>query len=195
MATDTTLLFKGLVMLTGKKNGFKCFFGTLLRGVLMCSLLLVYACSEGRKDKSVNDFVQAVEARPVQPVKPYPDVMLLPSFTYPVVQRRDPFAAYKTERSDNQVSGPDQARKKETLEVFPLDALQMVGVLRQGDKLWALMLAPDEIVYQVSIGNYMGQDYGRVVEVTPTAVQLLETIRVSGNWDERTQTLKLVERE
>ena len=141
-------------------NNFNSFIYGLLRGLFICSLLLLNACGESRKDKDIKEFVESVEAQPVQAVKPYPDVMLLPIFTYPLVQRRDPFTAHKTDRGESQIAGPDQTRKKETLEAFPLDALQMVGILRQGDMLWALMLAPDDIVYKIAIGSYVGQDFG-----------------------------------
>lgn len=88
---------------------------------------------------------------------------------------------------------PEMARRKEPLEAFPLDAMAMVGSLNKPSKPTAL-LKVDKLLYQVQIGNYLGQNYGRITAITETAIQLREIVQdATGDWIERTTSLELQE--
>ncbi|MBY0455328.1 MAG: pilus assembly protein PilP [Burkholderiaceae bacterium] len=88
---------------------------------------------------------------------------------------------------------PELARRKEPLEAFPLDSMVMVGSLNKVGKPTAL-LKVDNLLYQVQIGSYLGQNYGRVTAITETAVQLREIVQdATGDWTERAATLELQE--
>jgi type IV pilus assembly protein PilP len=53
----------------------------------------------------------------------------------------------------------------------------------------------DNLLYQVKPGNYLGQNYGRVMKVTETEVVLREIVQdATGDWIERTATLQLQEK-
>jgi type IV pilus assembly protein PilP len=70
----------------------------------------------------------------------------------------------------------------------------MVGMLQQNRVTHALVKTPDNNVYRVRAGNYMGQNFGRIVNVTESAVLLKEIVQDSGgSWEEREQTLQLQE--
>lgn len=88
---------------------------------------------------------------------------------------------------------PEMARRKEPLEAFPLDTMAMVGSLNKTGKPTAL-LRVDKLLYQVQIGNYLGQNYGRITAITETAIQLREIVQdATGDWVERTTSLELQE--
>mgnify|MGYP001026639466 FL=1 len=88
---------------------------------------------------------------------------------------------------------PELARRKEPLEAFPLDAMAMVGSLMKAGKPTAL-LKVDNLIYQVGIGDYLGQNYGRITSITETAVQLREIVQdATGDWMERAASLELQE--
>ena len=88
---------------------------------------------------------------------------------------------------------PEMARRKEPLESFPLDAMSMVGSLNKVGVPTAL-LKVDNLLYQVKVGNYLGQNYGKIVKITETAIQLREIVQDStGDWIERIATLDLQE--
>lgn len=88
---------------------------------------------------------------------------------------------------------PELARRKEPLEAFPLDAMAMVGSLMKTGKPTAL-LKVDNLLYQVSVGDYLGQSYGRITSISETAVQLREIVQdATGDWMERTASLELQE--
>ncbi len=89
---------------------------------------------------------------------------------------------------------PELARRKEALEGFPLDAMAMVGSLTQAGRPVALVKI-DNLLYQVKIGNYLGQNYGRVAKISETEVTLREIVQDAvGEWIERLSTLQLQER-
>ena len=85
-------------------------------------------------------------------------------------------------------------RRKEPLESFPLDSMTMVGsLLKQGQPV--ALIKVDNLLYQVRPGNYLGQNYGKIVKVGETEVVLRELVQdASGEWVERTATLQLQEK-
>ena len=88
---------------------------------------------------------------------------------------------------------PEMARRKEPLEAFPLDTMSMVGSLNKVGHPTAL-LTVDKLLYQVQVGAYLGQNYGRITEITETGIQLREIVQdATGDWIERNASLALQE--
>ena len=88
---------------------------------------------------------------------------------------------------------PEIARRKEPLEASPLDAVFMVGSLIKLGQPVALVRV-DNLLYQVRVGNYLGQNYGRITKVSETGLSLREIVQdAAGEWIERTATLQLQE--
>jgi type IV pilus assembly protein PilP len=52
----------------------------------------------------------------------------------------------------------------------------MVGILEQNDQLWGLIKDPQNLVHCVQVGNYMGQSEGRILEITESAISLVEIV-------------------
>lgn len=88
---------------------------------------------------------------------------------------------------------PEMARRKEPLEAYPLDAMVMVGSLNKTGTPTAL-LKIDNLLYQVRVGNYLGQNYGKITKISETSIQLREIVQdATGDWIERTASLDLQE--
>lgn len=88
---------------------------------------------------------------------------------------------------------PEMARRKEPLEAYPLDVMAMVGSLDKKGSPTAL-LKVDKLLYQVRVGNYIGQNYGRITRITENSIQLREIVQdATGDWIERTASLDLQE--
>ena len=88
---------------------------------------------------------------------------------------------------------PELARRKEPLEASPLDAVAMVGSLIKVGQPVALIRV-DNLLYQVRVGNYLGQNYGRITKVSETDLTLREIVQdAAGEWTERMATLQLQE--
>lgn len=88
---------------------------------------------------------------------------------------------------------PELARRKQPLEASPLDAVAMVGSLIKAGQPVALVRV-ENLLYQVRVGNYMGQNYGKVTKVSETGISLREIVQdAAGEWIERTATIQLQE--
>lgn len=88
---------------------------------------------------------------------------------------------------------PEHKRSKEALEWFSLDAMVMVGSLeRQGQR--TALLRVDKLLYQVRAGQYLGQNYGKVIQVSENSIKLRELIQdAAGDWVEKMTALDLQE--
>jgi len=88
---------------------------------------------------------------------------------------------------------PELNRRKEPLELVPLDTMAMVGILDKAGKKVALVRV-DKLLYQVSVGQYLGQNYGRVLKITSDQITLREIVQdATGDWVEHPTTLQLQE--
>jgi len=88
---------------------------------------------------------------------------------------------------------PEMARRKEPLEAYPLDAMAMVGSLDKKNVPTAL-LKVNNLIYPVRVGNYLGQNYGKITRISENTIQLREIVQdATGDWVERTTSLDLQE--
>ena len=126
---------------------------------------------------------------------PLPQVKPYEPFAYNAFDLPDPFKPRKIEPTKGVSKlAPDLTRRKEPLEAYPLESLNMVGTLQKDKAIYALVRTPDRDLYQVRTGNYMGQNYGVVVGVTDGEVKLRELVQDgAGDWTERSSTLQLIQ--
>ena len=131
-------------------------------------------------------------------VDPPPEVKPYEPFSYDnSAGLPDPFKPRKSALKNGGLPGlnqPDLDRHKEALEEFPLDGLKMVGFLSQGNVGHAIIRSPDGKMHRVKLGNYLGQNFGQITEVSETEIKIKEMIQDSaGDWSERMGSLQLVE--
>ena len=126
---------------------------------------------------------------------PLPQIRPYDPFAYNAFDLPDPFKPRKIEPTKGVSKlAPDLTRRKEPLEAYPLESLNMVGTLQKDKAVFALVRTPDRDLYQVRTGNYMGQNYGVVVGVTDGEVKLRELVQDgAGDWTERSSTLQLIQ--
>jgi type IV pilus assembly protein PilP len=133
---------------------------------------------------------------PVSEPKPY---VPLP---YTEAAKGDPFSPERlikvwiSDRTDGacrDLMEKERTRRKEPLEAHPLDAMTMVGSLDRAGKRVALVRV-DKLLYQVQVGNYLGQAYGLVTKLSENQVTLREIDEAgTGECIEREATLQLQE--
>lgn len=140
--------------------------------------LTLSACGGANDD--LRAYIDEVKARPGGRIEPLPPVQPAPSFKYEPGTRRSPFTPDSPQRrvsnDPNAVDGPDRNRPREYLEQFPLDTLRMVGTLGDRRASFGLVQTADGLVHRVAVGNHLGQNYGRIVAVSDSAIQLVEII-------------------
>jgi len=154
---------------------------------LLASALAACGGSQG----DLENWVAEVKARPAPPLDPLPVMQQFETFEYDAQNLRDPFSEVFN-GGDGGGPRPDAGRRKQTLEQFPLDSLDMVGSLGNGRSLVALVMAPDKVTYRVQAGAYLGQSDGRVTAINEDRVELVELVPDgAGGWLERPATILL----
>ncbi len=147
------------------------------------------ACVGGNSD--LQKEVAEVKARPAPSLEPLPVMQQFETFEYAAQNLRDPFSE-EFNGANNNGPRPDPGRRKQTLEQFPLDSLDMVGTLGRGAGVVGLVLAPDKVTYRIRPGVYLGQSDGRVTAVYEDRIEMIELVPDgAGGWLERPATIAL----
>lgn len=149
--------------------------------LLLPMVMLATACSEEHDDLQVwmKDTQQTAKSKMKPPVAP--EAVERVSYADPAPQNPHAFDIRRMlpnigqEVRINTANLPDLNRPKELLENYSLSQLKFVGTIGSGNALSALVEAEGQ-VYTVKLGNYLGQNYGRVVKITSDEITLRETI-------------------
>lgn len=149
---------------------------------LVLPILVVTGCMNTSM-QDLERYVDGVKARPPGPIEPIPEVEQVETFFYMPAGRNDPFEPQEPQKekaADEQVPGsgitPDQFRRQEELEAFPLDSIRMRGTLRQQDTMWGLVTTQDGVIHRVKVGNYMGQNHGQIMRISEEKIELTEIV-------------------
>ena len=168
--------------------------------LVVVATLTLSACAGDLRD--LQQFVQETKQKHSGSVEPLPQFEPYQNFEYEPSNLRDPFAAAPdlTPQQPTNVTAnvgglaPDQTRRKEPLEYFPLDTLSMVGILEQNAVTWGLIQAGDGTIHRVLEGNYVGENYGQITRITEERINILEIVPDGlGAWVEREASLVLGE--
>jgi len=174
------------------KNSSRLFIG------LLCVVALS-ACADSMDD--LNKYITSIKERPADPIDPIPPVKTYTPYEYSRLSGRDPFHPSLNEGSEvastSKGTGgpkPDFDRPKQYLEKYELDTLSMVGTFSKESSDWVLIRDPEGVVHRVPVGDYMGRNYGRVVMITSTEVDLTELVTDgAGGWLVREASIALGE--
>lgn len=179
-----------------KLNGSICLklFRFIFRVALVSSLTSLIACS-GNQHGDLEAYISEVKSRPSGRIPSLPEVKPFEIYAYQAHNYRDPFTTYVDEIPvDSGANRPDVNRKREALEQFPLDTLSFVGHLEKSGVRWGLVGAPDKSVYRVQVGNFLGKNYGEILAISETAIEIKEVIPDgAGGWIDRKASLSLSE--
>ncbi|OHX12676.1 pilus assembly protein PilP [Chromobacterium sphagni] len=129
-------------------------------------------------------------------IEPLPQVQTYKPFNYQAYDLSDPFNPQKLQagKRQNSANAPDLKRPREALENYDLDKLAMVGTLKRGNALYALIRTPEGAIYRIEAGNYIGPNFGKVSSISDSEVVLSETVEdLNGDWVQRNSSLYLDE--
>lgn len=155
---------------------------------LACAALLSGCGEDGGDD--LDQFIRDSGKGLKGNVEPLPEVVPYVPATYNRDGAlNDPFKPRKAQIKTGGFQ-PNLSRPREPLEAFPLESLQLVGIITKGKTHIALIKTPENTVQQVKIGNYLGQNLGVIVDIinnNPAEVKVKEIIQdeLSGEWTER----------
>jgi type IV pilus assembly protein PilP len=142
------------------------------------------------------------EIEPLPPIKPYERYL----YTAADASLRDPFISFRDEEDEvkqvEKVMDAEQqeyaneilTHNREELEGHELDALRMVGVLENAETLWGIVTDPTGVVHRVQVGNYVGRNFGKIINIQEDRIDVREIIKDSqGRYEEREAALALSE--
>ncbi|HXN11210.1 MAG TPA: pilus assembly protein PilP [Steroidobacteraceae bacterium] len=167
--------------------------GTRSRAAGALVVLLALAGCSGR-DASLASFIAATRTESGGRVQPLPEVKPYEAYRYDDKSLRSPFVPGGTGGAQTGGLRPDSHRNREYLEQFSLDTLKMVGTLNLGGKYYGLVQTKDGRVHRVIVGEYIGTNEGRIMDITPSRIALSEIIPDGlGGYIERPAALALNE--
>lgn len=185
-----------------------------LAAVLVISISVVFNVYKSTEkelvipSQSLESYTEEVLARPGGQIEPLPEIKPYEAYKYKSAaeDKRDPFQMVDqkiepdvadesfddglTEEMEREIHN----RNREELERFELDSLRMVGTLDDTGEKWGLIQDPDGAVHRVKVGNYMGRNLGKILNVFEDRIELREIVRNNrGRWEERQVRITLTD--
>ncbi|MEY3995843.1 MAG: hypothetical protein RL344_186 [Pseudomonadota bacterium] len=173
-------------------------FCFLFRLIMVFSTLTLVACGEVEQNE-LEEWMQEQRKLTPSTIAPLTAPKTFVSASYEAFAADDPFDELKLKRvldrlrgsTNNSTIKPDLSRKRDVLESYPLDAIKMVGFMIQKNKPTAILSASG-VLFNAVLGEYIGQDFGKIVEITEQEVSFKELIQdASGAWVKRDSKLAL----
>ncbi len=159
--------------------------------VVVIAALVASGCSSGQSD--LQNWIAATKKKPGGRIQPLPEVKPYETYVYSAANLRSPFQPLGPNAGNGQASAQRNSRRnREFLEGFSLDTLKMVGTFKVGGNFYGLVQSKDGLVHKVQPGNYLGQNDGKVTEITGGRISLVEIIPDGlGGYIERPASLAL----
>ena len=161
-------------------------------GVLAAVLagLVAAGCSGGQSD--LQKWIAETKKKPGGRIQALPEVKPYETYVYSAARLRSPFQPLGPNAGGLAGVRPSSRRNREFLEGFSLDTLKMVGTFKVHNSFYGLVQSKDGLVHKVQPGNYLGQNDGKVTEITGGRISLVEIIPDGlGGYIERPASLAL----
>jgi type IV pilus assembly protein PilP len=148
-------------------------------------------CSGGQSD--LQKWIETTKKKPGGRIQALPEVKPYETFAYGAANLRSPFQPVGPNAGAGAASlRPSVRRNREFLEGFSLDTLKMVGTFKVGGNFYGLVQSRDGLVSKVRPGNYLGQNDGKVTDITASKISLVEIVPDGlGGYIERPASLAL----
>ncbi len=172
-----------------------------MKKLVFISFIFLSACYGGSDVADLEVFVADTTAKPRGRIKPLPEFQPYSSFVYGSSALRSPFESpvvfeEMASQYATQVQAPDSARRKDPLERYALGELTLVGTLSKGEstELNGLIKTSTGNVHVVQVGQYMGKNNGRILNILDAQLDLIEVVpNGSGGWISRPHSMGMKE--
>jgi len=164
----------------------------------VCALVLLAGCAENHDVAELEAFMQAARSQPAPRSHESPEIISpVAESAHHEPADRDPFAPSPLMPAGGATQNtaspePDPLRPKQPLERFAISALAMTGTLSAGAGRFGLVRDGNGFVHRVAVGNYLGQNHGRIQEISPSTIEIVEIVPDGAEgWARRTRSLSL----
>ncbi|EQD53919.1 Pilus assembly protein PilP [mine drainage metagenome] len=147
--------------------------------LLATASLALAGCSN--QNRHLRAWVKKIETRQPSPLAPIPKLPPYHPYRFKDANLRSPFVPTIATVPGNAIPNPN--RPRQYLERFPLDSLSMVGTMEMRGKRYALIKDPNGLIHRVTYGNYIGQNDGKIISISPAEIGLREIVpNGTGGW-------------
>ena len=152
-----------------------------IRSIVLLTLVAIGLTACGSDSDDLDRYINSIKARPGGRIEPLPEIAPYEIFTYIADAEglRSPFIPDRPQAVVGSAGGgviKDDDRSPEFLEGFPLDTLCMVGTLAIAETMYGLIQTSDGLIHRVIPGNYLGQNDGRITDISESKIGLEEII-------------------
>lgn len=171
---------------------------TWAKSSLLLVIILLSGCDGSDNFSDIDAFLKEVNEKPKGTIEPIPRFQAYQAFTYQASDLRSPFQPPIRVEQASRPKGskdihPDPNRVKQFLEGFNIEDFEMVGTLANASGRFALMKGGGG-VHRVKVGDYIGQNDGKIVAISDTEVDVVELVPDGeGGWLERPRAILLKE--
>lgn len=169
-------------------------------------ILLVNACGDSNKT-DLEEYVNETKKAGNPHVNPLPPIVPIHNYIYAAEHLPDPFKPIMLIGIEEPPPPPPVPcrplninRVRTGLELMPLDAITLSGTIETKDSqghptLWALVESKSDpvTIYRVKQGDYMGNNYGQIINISNEKIEVLEQIPDTEScWQENLVTISLL---
>jgi type IV pilus assembly protein PilP len=171
-------------------------------GLFAVFLAALSGCG-GSEEQDIREWMKEESKGLKGRVPDLPEIKPLPVLSYEPGDLTSPFAPDKVFAEEKRAAGKvvvSGGPKDVNIDAFPmakypLESIRLVGTLKLGNEWRAVVAADREPVRQVRVGDYIGQNHGRITAIEPAVgdspglIQLKEVVLEKGVWIERESRL------
>ena len=170
---------------------------TKLKNLFLIALSsLVLAACESASNQDLYSYMETEKNKAGGRIDPLPAYPPYVPVVYSAAGLRAPFEVPRTvvlrQETGTPSEAPDTSRAREYLERFNFAELTVVGSIVMNNEEWGLISESNGSIHRVKVGNYLGQNHGRVVSISDTSVNVVEIVPDGqGGWIERPRSVKV----
>jgi type IV pilus assembly protein PilP len=156
--------------------------------LLVTTALLATACSN-IEHEDIKAWMREQSKEMRGRVPPLPQIKPFPAVAYEAESLVTPFSNEMiiTAEASSDKSAPDRDRPRQPLENFAIEDLRVTGAIIDSKFPIALVQPPPpNKPKHVTVGEFMGQNFGRITQITKDGITVIETVKDSnGAWTDR----------
>jgi len=134
---------------------------------------LLYSCSQRQNTGDLKNYIEHLKQASNKPLTstPVSSLKMPTPEAYKSDALRSPFGTFG-ETNPNSIN--TKSLSTNPLLAYSLSMLKLVGTLSQNGTTTAFILAPDTIIYQVQVGEKIGDHQGSVTEIHEDRIEVME---------------------
>lgn len=138
----------------------------------LASIFTIIACQKNNHTADLEQQIKQMKEKIVSHANKKPiltESFVTPSATYQAEKLRDPFEEppLVSKRISTQ-TGP--------LHAFSLSEIRFIGVISEAQQTFAIIMTPDDHAYQVKLGDQIGNQYGKIININQNQIEIVETV-------------------